>query len=1826
MRADPGTAALIDYERLHPLVHFGAGPGADRDAAPFGLTSDGLRYTAAAPVRFFTTNDPHYELAETLELVVERTDGVPATVRLGAGGASRLPILLFDNDYAEADITSVDPGDGTLTVTWEYARESGPFVQRTELQWRRSGQTDWPADGTGLFATGTTAEISGLDNGVEYELRARPIVPDGRSRWPYDDFRLGTGTPRSNVTAPSVGVSAGTAEVTEGTALRFTVRTGAPVSADLGVAVVVAEDGNIDTGNDGTADESSGVLPAAQEGRRSVTIPAGAAEAVLSVLTAADEAWENHATVTVTVSPSDNSAYVVDASASSASTRVRDDDVPGGEVSLSVSSVPGSFSEGGSGSDVVVAEGDGALFVMARFVTDRAEEPHGVFGVRLMTYPVTAEADDDYTSIAQVVHFGSGAGAPADAVPFGLSADGLRYEATAIRGLAIIDDPTIEVSETFDVAVERVPGLPPEIRLGAGDASRARVTVISDDVGLVSDLRVAPGDRTLVVSWGFFDDLDDDAEADGLSVDNYGVRWRPVGDEYPSGRGPFGPEIEVATTTLTIVGLDNGTQYEVEVRPIPARDDEVGSYFRSVSETGRPDSNFQIAEDRSPLFVRGGGVVERVVRLVYDDGGEENSGSLNRRQARPFASRSMAARILTGPSMAQTVQCRPLVPPPPNVLRASIVATGDAPRGQCVTDDEGRLTLVYTSVSASSDSVGNTDHVRLHVDPNENQQRDRGESSVDLDPAVAIVRPINYAALGDSYSAGENGEFTDARPTDDHFMGRYLDAACRRWTMAYPFLAARSPNYASLGFYACSGAVTSDVYVPAGIGNFNGQSSSLDALNSGLGLGSQQRVDMVTITIGGNDVGFADAINACFDPRGCDSGSLKISIEQFKLELGKVVSGLKAAAPRATMFVLGYPQLVPVPSIESCLDLSLNSVVTAINDGYPNTGFSVGNSLERTILNNYGVGRALGISDDERQFLRDAAVDVNAATSDVAAAKGVHYVDVADEFVGHEPCGEEDAWLNGVVAERVDASVVDSPNRIPSSDRSFHPNAVGHREYARILRAYIVDALRGSDGVNRAGLPNNPPAVAAQRGDAGSRGGAATARAAGESPERAASPDGPAPDASAGSATGFLWSRRVASAASACAVPLAPGDRVELFAAGFAPDSAVSFSVVGASVPAVGATSVVELSPAPTIPAATADAAGRLEVTWTIPDAPEALVDPAPRLYVVEASGTDSSAAVLAARSVAPLVVYPGVAPCAVDDTAQTSLGRPVRVAVLANDIAPASGSLEAASVTVDAVGGGAFAVDVSDGSLTFTPDPGFAGTVTTRYWVYDGWDIGVSAAVTVTVDAGCTITGATGATVIEGTDGDDVICVPDPEDWDAFHVIDAKAGDDVIVGGDGVDWIYGGAGQDVVYGRDGADRIDGGTGADTIYGGRDFDTIHSADLADTIHDDADGYELLLTPPAPPAHAAPVARADAAYVAVGQTVDIAVLDNDHDINENLVAASLSITTAPTLGDAHVVVSTAGGVVVRYIAGTVDGVDSFTYQVCDTLNACSTAQVTVTVGTTHCTIVGTDGDDTLRGTPGPDIICGLGGDDVISGLGGDDVISGLGGDDVIIGGAGDDTLYGGDETRTGVNDGDDSLFGGPGDDTLAGGNGNDTLWGGPGDDTLEGNGRDDTLVGGPGDDSLNGGGDNDTLFGGAGDDTLVGHGDNDTLHGGTGVDTLTGGNGDDVLYGDAGDDSLNGGAGGDTLSGGPGDDRLRGNTQNDTLRGGLGADRLHGGGHEDHLVGGAENDILYGDAGDDRLWGNSGDDYLHGGNGTDYTNGGDNTDTCRRGETTARCEA
>ena len=692
----------------------------------------------------------------------------------------------------------------------------------------------------------------------------------------------------------------------------------------------------------------------------------------------------------------------------------------------------------------------------------------------------------------------------------------------------------------------------------------------------------------------------------------------------------------------------------------------------------------------------------------------------------------------------------------------------------------------------------------------------------------------------------------------------------------------------------------------------------------------------------------------------------------------------------------------------------------------------------------------------------------------------------------------------------------------------------------------------------------------------------------------------------------FLVQRHLGLEPTGCGSPFfAPGESVGLSAAGFAPHSEVSFT-------AQGFTASASELPSITIPPTTADGDGIIDIVWTVPAAPPAEDDPEPRAYIAEAEGMDSSGAEYLAYMVLPILAYPGRPVCALADSAATTLGQPVHIPVLDNDVAPEGGWLDPASVEARPVAGGEFTVDAADGSLTFTPDPGFVGTATATYVVYDNWQIGVEADITLTVEVDCTITIPPDAVEVEGTEGDDVICADDLgdtssfEDSDVFHIIDALGGDDIILGSNGTDWIYSGEGDDVIYGRAGDDSIIVEAG-DTVYGGPGYDTIYSVELGMEVFDNEGGYHIELSPAILFEHVAPVAVDDHRHVDPLATQVIEVLDNDYDHNNDLVADTLHITSPPTLGSARVVDSPQHfGKAVEYTAAS-EGTDEFSYLVCDWRSECSIAEVQIMLGWGQCTITGTAGDDTLRGTPGDDVICGLGGDDRIDGLGGDDVIIAGPGDDTVLGGGGDDRILGGD-----------------GNDTLAGGPGDDTLWGGPGNDIFDGGDGHDSLLGAEGDDTGTGGDGDDQLWGGAGNDTLDGGSGDDTLWGGPGNDTLAGGPGNDTLWGDAshgvGDDLLDGGDGDDRLLGDFGRNTLRGGAGNDSIRGGGSDDTIQGGSGDDEILGRDGNDQVEGGLGDDRIFGGFGNDTLDGGEGTDYLNGSDGSDICRSGEAIAMCEA
>src|SRR5271166_3340131 len=105
--------------------------------------------------------------------------------------------------------------------------------------------------------------------------------------------------------------------------------------------------------------------------------------------------------------------------------------------------------------------------------------------------------------------------------------------------------------------------------------------------------------------------------------------------------------------------------------------------------------------------------------------------------------------------------------------------------------------------------------------------------------ALAMAAPasaqtaVRYVALGDSYSAGVGA-------------GSYIGSSgsCDRSTKAYPQLWAGAHAPASYAFIACSGATTASV--------ISGQLSALSSATT-----------LVSITVGGNDVGFPSVMETC---------------------------------------------------------------------------------------------------------------------------------------------------------------------------------------------------------------------------------------------------------------------------------------------------------------------------------------------------------------------------------------------------------------------------------------------------------------------------------------------------------------------------------------------------------------------------------------------------------------------------------------------------------------------------------------------------------------------------------------------------------------------------------------------------------------------------------------------------------------------------------------------------------------------------------------------------------------------------------------------------
>jgi lysophospholipase L1-like esterase len=205
----------------------------------------------------------------------------------------------------------------------------------------------------------------------------------------------------------------------------------------------------------------------------------------------------------------------------------------------------------------------------------------------------------------------------------------------------------------------------------------------------------------------------------------------------------------------------------------------------------------------------------------------------------------------------------------------------------------------------------------------------------------------SYVALGDSYSAGLGASGP-------------VDTTCGRSPSGYPALWAEAHGITDFINATCSGAVASDL--------IDTQIASLSP-----------DTDVVTLTIGGNDMGLGDQASACLVWAASCEGAVDDAKAAFPTTLAAVdaaFAGIRAAAPDAQVYVIGYPHLFEAQPFCFGLFVPVQS---------------------------------------SRVLLNESVDNLNAALSVKATAAGFTYVDATSTFAGHGVCSSS-SWINGVAS------------------------------------------------------------------------------------------------------------------------------------------------------------------------------------------------------------------------------------------------------------------------------------------------------------------------------------------------------------------------------------------------------------------------------------------------------------------------------------------------------------------------------------------------------------------------------------------------------------------------------------------------------------------------------------------------------------------------------------------------------------------------------------------------------------------------------------------
>ena len=262
--------------------------------------------------------------------------------------------------------------------------------------------------------------------------------------------------------------------------------------------------------------------------------------------------------------------------------------------------------------------------------------------------------------------------------------------------------------------------------------------------------------------------------------------------------------------------------------------------------------------------------------------------------------------------------------------------------------------------------------------------------------AAAAATGGRYVALGDSYTSGP-------------LIPIQSGGLCLRSSENYPSLTAAARGY-SLVDASCAGATTVNMAQDQTDLGIEINAPQLDSLTSGTSL--------VTVQIGGNDIGFIDIIETCAEesltnPFGdpCTehyttggTDQLLAAVKATGPKVEAVLQEIHQRSPHAAVYVVGYPDILPEDS-DGCWPI-------------------------------------VPIAYGDVAYLRQTETELNAMLAGEADANGATYVDTYTPTIGHDVCQAIGTkWFEGLVPTSLAAP--------------FHPNALGEAAMAKALESAI---------------------------------------------------------------------------------------------------------------------------------------------------------------------------------------------------------------------------------------------------------------------------------------------------------------------------------------------------------------------------------------------------------------------------------------------------------------------------------------------------------------------------------------------------------------------------------------------------------------------------------------------------------------------------------------------------------------------------------------------------------------------------------------------------